>query len=218
MMATAKGERFWTWLAANAPRIETALRATGAADAAADDDRAGVSADMEGLIGELHMQLQSCDERAYPLLGLVEDGAIELVITADGDVAAFDDIKQLVAASPELPGWRMVALKPRIPVEQFREMGMHIDGTDVTTDDFSYALQMIQGKASLFLAFDEALDLEEDVLFTVVAAFLDQLLGEEIAATRIESVDCGYRSDVPASAALKPLWELQAELDRHWRH
>jgi hypothetical protein len=63
----------------------------------------------DGLLEEL--------QRIHPDLYLefcVEPGACELIVTADGDKALFGLAREVVAAAPQIVGWRIRALRPRL--------------------------------------------------------------------------------------------------------
>lgn len=81
----------WGWLTGRLP----ALQAMGA----------------KAVAEELERGLAAIDER----LGVeVSDagGTRRVVITADGDVEAFDAARRAVAAAPAIPDWEFVALRP----------------------------------------------------------------------------------------------------------
>jgi len=76
----------------------------------------------ESLQDELLSQLHSFDDRLYFLLS-TNATPKELIITAEGDEAAFPAADRLVAAAPTLPGWTFCSLKPPMGFD-FR----HTDG------------------------------------------------------------------------------------------
>lgn len=59
----------------------------------------------------LEQGMAAVDERLGAEVTDVE-GTRRVVITADGDVEAFELVRALVAAAPKLPGWEFVALRP----------------------------------------------------------------------------------------------------------
>ena len=65
----------------------------------------------ESLQDELLSQLHSFDDRLYFLLS-TNATPKELIITAEGNEAAFPAADRLVAAAPTLPGWTFYSLKP----------------------------------------------------------------------------------------------------------
>ncbi len=83
---------FWTWFRGFAKRLP-----------------AGDIPD--SLQDELLSQLQCFDDRLYFLLS-TNSAPKELIVTAEGNVAAFDSADAIVAVAPELSGWRFHALKP----------------------------------------------------------------------------------------------------------
>lgn len=49
-----------------------------------------------------------------------EDDTVELIFTADGDVAYFQEIEALVSAAPDLAKWTFLALKPAVALDVIR--------------------------------------------------------------------------------------------------
>lgn len=57
-------------------------------------------------------QLQVIHEGLY-LEFSTGPGEPELIVTAEGDSSLFPLVESIVAAAPEMPGWRILALKPK---------------------------------------------------------------------------------------------------------
>ena len=66
----------------------------------------------ESLLDELleHLHLY-CDKLYFEVGGLPNENQ-DLIITAGGDSAFFDDVESLVSQAPELEHWNIIALKP----------------------------------------------------------------------------------------------------------
>lgn len=66
----------------------------------------------DALLDELQAELQTYSQGLWFEMGGHPDGPLELVISAEGDPDYFEDVRHLVAAAPETPGWCFVAFKP----------------------------------------------------------------------------------------------------------
>jgi hypothetical protein len=97
--STAGGE-FWAWVARNQQRMRSAI----------ESSRAGGEEDP--VMDELLEQLHRVDPELYFLMGAMPGGPAELVITAEGNLAAFPAVAAPVKEAPPLPGWQIIAFKP----------------------------------------------------------------------------------------------------------
>jgi hypothetical protein len=91
-------EEFWSWFAANAERMrrthpELLVRDPGL--------RGALDRYQAGLIPEFHAR--------------EVEGRRQIIISADGDRDLFPAVETLVAAAPDIPGWRVIAFRPREP-------------------------------------------------------------------------------------------------------
>ncbi len=65
------------------------------------------------IIDELAEQLANVDSGiTAEVSNLTENSDRELIITAHGDILRFELIGTLVQRAPQIPGWRVLALKP----------------------------------------------------------------------------------------------------------
>lgn len=119
--------QFWDWFVSN----RTAL-----------DDLPGIQtppakidfAELERRTEPLLRELRRYDPRlAFEIGGRPEDA--ELVISAEGNSAAFDSVFALVAAAPKIPGWTIVPLKPRTPNVY---VTLNVGDRQISTGDFRF--------------------------------------------------------------------------------
>jgi hypothetical protein len=103
-------KEFWTLVSARAPAL---AKARSANDAQYDE-----------LLASLH--------RVDPGLFIhFQNGGGDFVISADGDPNLFSVARDVAAAAPRLPGWKVLALKPKLGFPMKTEW----EGTTVSTDD-----------------------------------------------------------------------------------
>lgn len=177
----------WGFLSAHVPEIQ----GMGPA-AAAEALSRGVSAMDERLAAEVSD----------------EGGVRQVVITADGDIDAFDAARRVVAAAPSLPGWEFVALRPARGFD-----------FEVTAGDRVFDAKELSFQA---LARDEA-PTELAIRLLVPNPWLEEWaelglrvleagLGEE-AAAHIGYIEIDRRS--PESEGVYPLESLPGWVHRH---
>ena len=65
----------------------------------------------ETLLDELQRYLHEFSDQLWFEVGGAPQGPHELIISAEGRLDAFPDVRRLVAAAPEIPGWRIIAFK-----------------------------------------------------------------------------------------------------------
>lgn len=94
-------QSFWDWFREN----ESALyEATGRKDGVWD-----------AIWDEVPKQLHQIDERLWFEVSHHPDGGVrEFIVTAQGNVEAFDIADTVVGAAPELSRWKMISLKPAL--------------------------------------------------------------------------------------------------------
>jgi hypothetical protein len=142
-----------------------------------------------------------------------ESGGGEFIVTADGDRALFDVARSVVALAPQVEGWSIRALKPRIGFPTTARWG------DVTVNigDLVFDPLELDGSA-LFMVRVYVPGLEEadrDGAHAAIVRAMDHGLGEERYAESIGRVAVrALREDVSASDFI-PLVRLPDFID--WR-
>lgn len=116
---------FWDWFGVNADRLRAAVYGPDEADreAAYDELRAAAENAGEDLVLEVGRP--------------PGDGPGLLVVSADGRPDRVDGVKAFAASAPDLPGWEVVAFRPR---ERTDEFVIDIRGERVSPDDIRFAV------------------------------------------------------------------------------
>lgn len=105
---TSDAQRFWQWFKDNARDLAALNARTAATRKLTPDD--------ESLVAQLADALADVDPRIFPYTGLARDGVNELILSTDGNSAAFPAVFGLTREAPEFAGWRIIPLKPRAGV------------------------------------------------------------------------------------------------------
>ena len=66
------------------------------------------------ILDELDSKLNEYSEGLYFEIGGHPDDTQDLIITADGDINYFKDVKHLVKNAPKISNWNIIAFKPPI--------------------------------------------------------------------------------------------------------
>ncbi len=188
---------FWNWFSTAHPRLE---RFTVARD--------------DVLLDELQAALQSYSPGLWFEMGGHPDGPMELVISAEGDPDYFEDVRRLVAAAPETPGWQFVAFKP----PQGFEFRTEYEGVVVDPAECWFLpLQSKSNPSSLGLRVAVPGFTDELARSYKAAVYiaLDTGLGELIAAEAFQYLEIVALPGSPESAGYIELSELGKYLT--WR-
>src|SRR6266700_1534411 len=97
---------FWQWFIDNEQRFRQ-VEKTSSEEALA-------------FLDELIGQMKPFNPWLKALAGPYSKDKLELIITADGDIALFCKVEELVQAAPPVPGWVITAHKPALGFEGIR--------------------------------------------------------------------------------------------------
>jgi hypothetical protein len=192
-------ERFWQWFVANADRLRAAMY--GPDDAAREE----ASAEMRDAVEEVAPGLIL--EFGRP----PGDGPGQLVVSADGRPERVDPVKEFVASAPGLPGWEVVAFRPRMPVGESIEIVLQ--GERVGPEDIWFRVAPADDGLDLTLHV-RGLTSENERLRGLGALLLAQhAVGERDALTLLTGLRVEPLPDTPAAAGLRPFRELVGVFD-----
>lgn len=195
-----KNEEFWQWFVDNA-------RAFKHRDHPA----------REALSDELFDRLQQFADALSFEMGILKDGSGHLIITAQGDTAAFPTVVALAQAAPAIEGWEITAFKPP------RGFGFILKRSGLTVDP----------RQARFVPLEDADDRdffgvhvgyphyeaerEEDFL-DATCTMLETGIGELDFAERIHHVQVGPLPDDPEADGHLPLDRLRDFLPERGPH
>lgn len=113
-------------------------------------------------------------------------GAGELIVTADGNRDLFPIARAVVAAAPEVDGWTIRALKPRLGLPETARWG------DLTVNIDTMVFEPLENDESQLglRIFVPGLDPKDaDAAHNAVLRALDHALGEEMFAVRVHHTE-----------------------------
>jgi hypothetical protein len=192
-----KARRFWEWFVRNEPRLRVRQKPRD-----------------EALLDEVLNQLHEyCDQLWFEYGGMPE-GPHEFIISAGGHVEFFAAARRLVAAAPDIPNWRFIALKPA-------------SGFDFVTE---YQELLLDPGKMWFLPLKSGSNPDDlGLLITGPAhaeasrrdflaacwVVLDCGLGEQAAAENIQHLEVGPMPDDPPANGYIELHDLKEYIE--WR-
>lgn len=183
---------FWAWFARHADAFREVLPEPARYD-------------------DLFQQLHYVDPDLVCEIGVSEDGTAELLLSAGGLKTAFRAVRALAEAAPPLPGWRIVAFKPRRGAEAAVELP---GNRRVHSDDVWFHLSPhAPGLLALELFLSGGLDPEDADTLQALCVLLDAALGEVDVATRIGPIAWTQAPANPTEAGLHPFRELPDRFD-----
>jgi len=191
--ATAAGDAaFWSWFKAHRVEIAKIKRAD------------------EPVAQQINEELHKIDPRLLFELGIGTEPK-EFIVSADGVREAFPSVKRLVAAAPSIPGWKVIAFRPR------KAAGLQIaldDGTKLSADDLAFVVLPTAkppAPIDLILYAPGVGGANDEAVKQVSFLLLDATLGEYDVETRVGGIAIKPIGDKPANA--KPLRELTRVID-----
>jgi hypothetical protein len=188
--------RFWRWFAANSERLQD------------------FESDREAKFEEVAAELHRVHDGLTFAFGPVGEGGREFVVSADGVREVFPAVQALVAAAPPLPGWRVVAFRPRESARESAQIQM--GDVKLGMEDVWFKARPDRGKVGLTL-YVRGLspnDVQQgEILKQAAFIFLDHVLGEYDVETKVGAIDWKALPRDPAARGLKPFTEITAAVD-----
>jgi hypothetical protein len=156
---------------------------------------------------KLSPKLKELKEGYFYLTGMFNPQTVELVFTADGAIKNIPFVEDLVAAAPQINGWKFTALKPAMDITN---VSIEMAGYKFTADNINFYANENDGlpdEIDLTLVYD---DLDEQNRSTVtkgIYIFLDNYLGELNFATTIDRIEVVTKEQ--AQKELVPIAKLK---------
>jgi hypothetical protein len=142
----------------------------------------------------------------FYLAGMLDDNTAELVLTADGKVRDFVFVEELVAAAPEISGWKFTAHKQPLDINNVQinmgEYEFHKDNLSF----FPIENREYPDEIEITIVHDDLDDSNREAITNGVYIFLDNFLGELNFATVIDFLNVdGKQGDNQELVPIKKL-------------
>ncbi len=192
-MKVSNISEFWNWFGQNEAAFKRIVFENGNVQ--------------QDFLGAVVGKLQLLQNGIWLLAGVAEGPIIELVLTAEGMVKLFPVIDTIIAAAPQIPGWKFTALKPAVPNVGWNiKMGNY----EFSAEKLNFYVNEHDSMPDLIdiaVFYDDFNASENDLMHNGVFMYIDNLLGEREFATIIDGISVGSRQN--AQKELIPISNLK---------
>jgi len=168
---------FWQWFVENEHRFRELEKN--------DSDQA------LAFLEELIQQMQPFNPWLKALAGPYNNESFELIITADGDMAMFCKVEELVNAAPIVENWVFTAHKPALGFENISIDLYGLDFSAATTNFYPIVQEDYPDEVSIVLTHTEYNKELDDHFQAGGMIYLENGLGEVNTATKIDHYETG---------------------------
>ncbi len=145
--------------------------------------------------------------------GQYDENTSELIITADGDIALFSKVLELIEKAPVLKGWLFTAHKPPVGLTNMAIRMFDKDFNEETLHFYPIVEDEYPDEVSLVLTHKQYNIEEEEDFQTAMSIYVQNGLGEINAATQID--DLSFSAEPEDKSELIPINKLNDYLT--WR-
>lgn len=194
-------EAFWVWFERSANQVRDDLRAY--------HETRKLS---QLIAADIERKLQEAWPGLVHEVGQAADDVFELIVSADGILERFPSVIECVKAAPRIPGWRVIAFRPR---RNTLPESLTFEGSTFSQQDFLYVANLRENRLDIDVLFRGTLPIDDRRVVGASFIFLDCALGEYDVTTRIGRIE--HRSlppDTRASADALDLTHLVLLVDR----
>lgn len=190
-------EKFWSWFKENEQRLRN------------------FETDPAKYLDEIIRQAKKVKNGLAIELEPPANGIINMTISADGDRNLFDLVKNIVAQSPAIPGWKFIAFRQRMKLELVRGLKLKAADHELDPENMKF-LPIYDGDSLDIIIYVPGLT---EANFNQVAygglLMLDNLLGEYDCVTKVRSYDFHLMPVKKEELEeLMPLMEIASFVDR----
>ncbi len=156
---------------------------------------------------QLSPKLAELKEGFLFLVGMTNDQTVELIFTADGYIRNVVFVEELVAAAPNINGWKFIALKPALDVE---DVNIRMSGQTFNANNiffYSNDIPEYPDEVNLCIIHQDMDDDNRQVIISGIYIFLEHYLGELDFINIIDDIGVVSRSE--AEKELVPISKLK---------
>jgi hypothetical protein len=143
---------------------------------------------------KLAEKLNELKDGMFFLVGMFDKNTVELILTPDGIIKNIWFVEELIAAAPEISGWRFTALKPPSGIENIIEMGGH----KFSGDNISFYPNIhpdFPDEVDMTAVHSDYTEQNKSRITSGVYIFLDSFLGELNFINNIDNLKVRAKGD-----------------------
>ena len=186
---------FWKWFGKNQNRFDHLER------------------DQDILMDELGTAVHTYKKGLVFEIGAKKEDTREFVISADGLENLFPAVSKLVAAAPKLPGWRIIAFRPRM--EDYSRFTVEYAGRKFDPKEIWFYSRIKDRHFDVIFYHPSYRDEDRNLIISGTYILLDMALGEYDVVTGIHQLDHQLLPADPKAEGLKQYSEFRAAFDEY---
>ncbi|WP_090465633.1 DUF695 domain-containing protein [Mucilaginibacter sp. OK268] len=175
---------FWSWFRSNEKSFFNVIKQQG---------------DIEKeFFSKLSPKLNELKSGFFFLTGMMNDNTAELILTADGNIKNINFVEELVAAAPEINGWKLTALKPPSNIQ---DTYIEMAGYKFSSDNIWFYPNNNEwhpDEIDVTIIHPDLNENNRNDITNGVYIFLDNFLGELNFVTTIDNLNVVGNDDVEA--------------------
>jgi hypothetical protein len=188
---------FWKWFAEHSEHLRSF-------DPSSDPEAA------DRILGQVMEQLSQVCERLTCEIGPeMPSGRRGFIVSADGIRELFAPVRRLAHAAPALPGWQIIAFRPR----QELEFAVAMDGRTVQPEEVWFRASPHGNKVDLWVFLPGITAENRDSLVRIGYILLDMALGEYDVEMKVAGIDWKPVPPDPAKEGLRKYRDLPTVVD-----
>jgi hypothetical protein len=199
MSSSSVRSQFWQWFKTNGPRLRAIMY--------------GQDVDARQEASE---KLRRATEKVEPGVvlefGHADEGApMPVIVSADSKPERVDVVKEFVASAPALPGWEIVAFRPRMEIGDSIEIAL--ENEHVSAADIWFRVQEDDDGLDLTLHVRGLTRQNEQLRGLGATLLAEHAVGEQDALTLLSALHLKPLPKAPAAAGLRPFRDLPGLFD-----
>jgi hypothetical protein len=200
MASDSARDRFWQWFRANGDRLRELMYGPD------ESAREGAAAELREAAAEVRPGV------VLEIGHSPTEGPRQLIVSADGRPERVDPVKEFVASAPALPGWEVVAFRPRMPIGEHLEIAL--GGETVGPADIWFRVTPDDDGLQLLLHVRGLTPANERVRGLGASLLCEHAVGERDVLTLLSGLRVAALPDDPAAGGLRPFPELVGVFDK----
>lgn len=161
----------------------------------------------KGFFDVLSPKLDEIHDGIYFLSGMLDQQTAELILTPDGAIKNIYVIEELVAAAPEMEGWKFTALKP---ASDIKDVSINYEGFKFNSKNLKFYPNLHKtypDEIDLTIVYDDFTEDKKGLIANGIYIFLDNFLGELHSVTLIDNMKVSGNEGI--SEELIPIEKLK---------
>ena len=164
-------EKFWIWFIANQSRLRNFQK------------------NPDKYLTEVLSQIKKIKNGLAIEFEPPKNNIIGMTISADGDRNLFEIVQKIVSKAPEISGWKIIAFRQRMDLEEFTKIKLEAEGQKLEPDKMKF-FPVIQGDTLDIIIYSKGINEKN---FNQIAygglILLDNILGEYDCVMKVRSYD-----------------------------